>query len=136
MASPRSSGNTYRELDFIFSDPGRSWFDLVGLIPKVLAENGGRMEFSALDHALHAGKYEGLDIEQLPFRIPLVTSLVRSGSAMLAVQRGDAVKAQENYDVLTSVDTTPVSPLIVLDRVLGLLAQSIGEPNAAYRIDA
>ena len=59
------------------------------------------------------------------------TELARIGKGMLAVQRGDAVKARENYRAFTSADTTHISTFIAFDRLLGLLAQTMGEPNTA-----
>ena len=61
----------------------------------------------------------------------LWTELARIGKGMLAVQRGDAVKARENYRAFTSADTTHISTFIAFDRLLGLLAQTMGEPNTA-----
>ena len=63
---------------------------------------------------------------------PVVNSLARVGMAMLAVQHGDAVKAREYYGALASEDdTTVISIFIAFDRLLGLLAQTMGEPNTA-----
>ena len=61
----------------------------------------------------------------------LWTELARIGKGMLAVQRGDAVKARETYRAFTSADTTHISTFIAFDRLLGLLAQTMGEPNTA-----
>ena len=59
----------------------------------------------------------------------LWTELARIGKGMLAVQRGDAVKARENYRAFTSADTTHISTFIAFDRLLGLLAQTMGGPT-------
>ena len=65
------------------------------------------------------------------FEIPLVTSVVRLGSAMLAVQREDPAKAREHHGALASGGTVPLSFPMAFDRLLGLLAQTMGEPNTA-----
>ena len=62
---------------------------------------------------------------------PLWAEMGRIGAAMLAVQRGDAVKAREHYGALASGDITALSAFIVFDRLLGLLAQTMGEPDYA-----
>jgi tetratricopeptide (TPR) repeat protein len=61
----------------------------------------------------------------------LWTTLAVIGKGVLAAQRGDAVKAGEYYRAITSEDTAAISAFIAFDRLLGLLAQTMGEPNTA-----
>jgi tetratricopeptide (TPR) repeat protein len=63
---------------------------------------------------------------------PLVITMARAGLAIWAVLRGDASAAQEQYTVLVSQRGTMVQPgAAAIDRVLGLLAQTMGQPDVA-----
>jgi DNA-binding CsgD family transcriptional regulator len=63
---------------------------------------------------------------------PLVITMARAGLAILAVLRGDASAAQEQYTILVSQRGTMVQTgAAAIDRVLGLLAQTMGQPDVA-----
>jgi tetratricopeptide (TPR) repeat protein len=58
---------------------------------------------------------------------PFVTMQARAGVALLAVSRGDVESGSEQYNVL-SAHRSIMSPMgITMDRILGLLAQTMGK---------
>jgi ATP/maltotriose-dependent transcriptional regulator MalT len=61
----------------------------------------------------------------------------RVGLALLAVQRGEVAAAGQYYDALVSTRGTMIR-MIASDRLLGLLAQTMGQPDqaAAHFVDA
>ena len=64
--------------------------------------------------------------------VPLFTNLASAALALIAVQRGDVAAAQEQYAALESQRGTMLSTgMILVDRVLGLLAQTMGNLEAA-----
>ena len=64
--------------------------------------------------------------------VPLFTNLANAALALIAVQRGDVAAAQEQYAALESQrGTMMVTGMILVDRVLGLLAQTMGKPDDA-----
>ena len=68
----------------------------------------------------------------LRFVPPHPAVLTRSGLALMAVQRGDGAAAEEQYTALQSTQGTMlVGPGINTDRVLGLLAQTMGRLDEA-----
>jgi DNA-binding CsgD family transcriptional regulator/tetratricopeptide (TPR) repeat protein len=63
---------------------------------------------------------------------PLVITMARAGLALLAVSRGDVAAAQEQYTALLSQRGTMLQTGVAsIDRVLGLLMQTLGQPNEA-----
>ena len=68
-----------------------------------------------------------------PRAIPRFAFCARTGLAMMAVQRGDAPAAAEQYAALNRVRDTFVLPfdLSSVPRRLGLLAQTMGNPDQA-----
>jgi DNA-binding CsgD family transcriptional regulator len=59
---------------------------------------------------------------------PLVITMARTGLALLAVSRGDAAAALEQYSALESQRGTMVQTGVAsMDRLLGLLAQTMGQ---------
>ncbi len=71
-----------------------------------------------------------------PFAHPGPANAARIGLALFAVQRGDAGAAGELYGDLGMIRGTmspqcPIGPGLAGDRVLGLLAQTTGEPDRA-----
>ncbi len=52
--------------------------------------------------------------------------LLRTGLALIAIQRSDAKSAEEQYSILESRRGTQFGPGICYDRLLGLLAQTMG----------
>jgi tetratricopeptide (TPR) repeat protein len=65
-----------------------------------------------------------------PFAIPLYTMAARAGLGLLAVLRDDAAAAAEQYGPLQSLAGT-VYLVISIDRLLGLLAQTMGNLDKA-----
>ena len=67
-----------------------------------------------------------------PFINPFYVQLVRTGLALIGLQRGDVEAASEHYAALNPLQIT-LSPLNMLcgHRVLGLLAQTIGRLDHA-----
>ena len=66
------------------------------------------------------------------FATPLIANLARTGLALVAVERGDAVVAAEQYSVLKPSQGTIVSSMLTSgDRLLGLLARTMGNLNQA-----
>lgn len=65
---------------------------------------------------------------------PIFVLMARVGLALVAVQRGDAEQAREQYAALASQRDTAL-PFIAMacDRLLGLLAAAIGELDRAFR---
>ncbi|MFQ6030601.1 MAG: LuxR C-terminal-related transcriptional regulator, partial [Dehalococcoidia bacterium] len=68
-----------------------------------------------------------------PSAIPLSLIVARSGLALLAVLRSDAVVAEEQYSSLKSNRGTMLPPMVSIaaDRLLGLLSQIKGEQEEA-----
>ena len=62
---------------------------------------------------------------------PVYTIWARTGLALVAVQRGDVAAATELYASLESCQGTMVSPIIVNDRLLGLLSVTQGQTGKA-----
>jgi DNA-binding CsgD family transcriptional regulator len=63
---------------------------------------------------------------------PLVITMARAGLALLAVSQGDAAAALEQYTTLESQRGTMVQTGVAsVDRLLGLLAQTMGQTNVA-----
>ena len=62
----------------------------------------------------------------------MFTQLARTGLALIAVERGDAAAAEEQYDALKPLHIT-FTPLdhVCGHRVLGLLAQTMGRQEDA-----
>ena len=65
-----------------------------------------------------------------PIATPWVARHARVGSALIAVQRDDANAAAEQYAALGSQRGTILVDLVT-DRLLGLLAQTMGKPEDA-----
>ncbi len=61
---------------------------------------------------------------------PLTIAMARIALALVAVERGDAPAAEENYEALASVPGIMVF-YITTDRVLGLLSQTLGNLDQA-----
>ena len=71
--------------------------------------------------------------------VPFFASLARAALALIAVQRGDLAAAKEQYAALESQrGTMMLIGMTLVDRVLGLLAQTMGKPDdsAAHFDDA
>jgi tetratricopeptide (TPR) repeat protein len=66
-----------------------------------------------------------------PTATPIVATAARAGLALLAVQRGDAAAAGEQYAALESGRGTLIHVFIAADRLLGLLAQTMGNLDKA-----
>jgi tetratricopeptide (TPR) repeat protein len=67
-----------------------------------------------------------------PRRIPRFTMLARTALALMAVQRGQAEAAAEQYAVLEPLKGTVLPhSLIIMDRVLGLTSQIMGNLDQA-----
>ncbi|MFQ6029889.1 MAG: hypothetical protein ACE5Q6_20630, partial [Dehalococcoidia bacterium] len=62
---------------------------------------------------------------------PLVATQARSGLALLAISRGVPEQAAEQYDVLQAYSSMLNPGGMVIDRLLGLLAQTLGKPEPA-----
>ena len=62
---------------------------------------------------------------------PLTIAWAKSGLALLAVQRNDVAAAEEYYAALETCRGTMVSPVIVNDRLLGLLLTTTGQLDDA-----
>ena len=65
---------------------------------------------------------------------PAAKTVARAGLALVAVVRSDAQEAAEHYPALSPEQGTMVEhnwPIISADRILGLLAHAIGEPDEA-----
>ena len=67
-----------------------------------------------------------------PSVVPLFAKLARTGLALLAVEQCDIADAEEQYVALKGWSST-MSPLdmVRVDRVLGLLAQAMGNLGRA-----
>jgi tetratricopeptide (TPR) repeat protein len=87
------------------------------------------------------GEFERLDIAQaaaetvlaVPSAIPFLSRNARTSLALLAVLRGDVAVAQESYTALESGRGMLLAPIFSMsaDRLLGLLAQTMGKPDQA-----
>ncbi len=67
-----------------------------------------------------------------PAMVPLQALTVRTGLALMAVQRGDIVAAEEQYAALESQRGTMLPGWIAnVDHLLGLLAQTMGKHDQA-----
>jgi len=67
-----------------------------------------------------------------PSATPIVATFARAGLAMLAVNRGDAAAAQQQYAELHMAQGTMlITTMMVVDRLLGLLAQTMGDLDQA-----
>ncbi|MFQ6029655.1 MAG: helix-turn-helix transcriptional regulator, partial [Dehalococcoidia bacterium] len=71
-----------------------------------------------------------------PLAVPAAVRSARIGLALIAVVRGDSVSARELYDASESMRGTmspqsPHGPGLAADRILGLLAQTIGDLDQA-----
>ena len=72
----------------------------------------------------------GMTVVSSPAAVPLLASLARIGLALVAVLRGDAAAAQENYDFFQAQRGTMYFDFSI-DRLLGLLAQTMGKLDEA-----
>jgi len=66
-----------------------------------------------------------------PNALPVVATIARVSLAMIAVQRGDATAAQQQYEALNSYRATTLVGMIAADRLLGLLAHTTGRLDQA-----
>jgi tetratricopeptide (TPR) repeat protein len=64
---------------------------------------------------------------------PIVLRFARASLAVLAVQRGDAAAAQRHYPALEAAQGTFIYETMPGDRLLGLLATTLGNRNQARR---
>ncbi len=62
---------------------------------------------------------------------PYLTISAKAGLALLAVQKGDRSAAEEQYAYLLTQRGTMVSTVSSVDRLLGLVCQTMGNPNQA-----
>ncbi len=62
---------------------------------------------------------------------PYLVMGAKVGAALLAVQKGDQTAAAEHYAYLKGQRGTMVTPVISVDRLLGLLAQTMGDLGQA-----
>jgi len=101
-------------------------YSAVPLVIGVAAQMTGRI--SRLDVAKAAAE----TVLSSPFVIPLFAQFARIGLALLAVQQGDTGVAEEQYAALKSRPSyiTPID-LICPDRVLGILAHTLGDMDQA-----
>jgi DNA-binding CsgD family transcriptional regulator len=85
----------------------------------------------AIDHFDRARK-AAEDTVSAPYAFPMVTLLARVGLATMAVQRGDSRAALEQYAALEA-KRGPVlyTGWLCLDRLLGLLAHTMGNPDTS-----
>ena len=67
------------------------------------------------------------------FATPLYTVVARAGLGLIAVARGDGAAAQEQYAALESERDTMFLRVIVTERLLGLLAHTMGEAKKAVQ---
>jgi len=99
----------------------------------------GRVSLAISTIARITGVSEGLEIAKAAAEIILVNSSVlpqdamhaKAGLALLSVLEGDRSKAQEHYDYLLDKQGTATSSVASVDRILGLLSQTIGNPAQA-----
>ena len=68
-----------------------------------------------------------------PFSTPLYTVVARAGLGLISVARGHGAAAQEQYAALESERDTMFLRVIVTERLLGLLAQTMGEAKKAVQ---
>ena len=84
-----------------------------------------------LDHAKSAAQV----VLSFPGGTPVLASLASAGLGLLAVTTGDATAAEQQYGVLRPRQATMLGGLLdsimSADRLLGLLAQTMGEPVTA-----
>ena len=101
-------------------------YSAVPLVIGVAAQMTGRI--SRLDVAKAAAE----TVLSSPFVVPLFAQFARIGLALLAVQQGDTGVAEEQYAALKSRPSyiTPID-LICPDRVLGILARTVGDMDQA-----
>ena len=62
---------------------------------------------------------------------PMIALDVRVGVALMAILRGDSAAAGEQYGILKSLQGTLLPDLMSTDRVLGLLAHTMGDSDKA-----
>ena len=62
---------------------------------------------------------------------PYLTISAKAGLTLLAVQKGDRCAAEEKYAYLLTQRGTMVSTVSSVDRLLGLVCQTMGNPNQA-----
>ena len=75
---------------------------------------------------LEVAQSAGMTVVSSPAAVPLIASLARIGLSLVAVLRGDAAAAQENYGFFQAQRGTMYFDFSV-DRLLGLLAQTMGK---------
>lgn len=86
-----------------------------------------------------AGEVQGLEkaeeaaltILSSPGALPIIVQQARAGLALIAVRRGDKGLAREQYDALKTMGGTMVRGIIQVERLLGLLAGNLGQPEQA-----
>jgi hypothetical protein len=84
------------------------------------------------DEGLDAAGTAAEQVLSLPRLAPVLTMLANCGLALIAVQRGDASRAEELYDGLESQKGTASFFIpLTIDRLLGLLAATFGRVDAA-----
>ena len=87
-------------------------------------------------HWLDAAELAAETILSFEFATPVMATLARSGLGLMAVQRGDVASARAQYAALETTHGIMLQ-YICADRVLGLLAQTLGRlDDAAAHFEA
>ena len=66
-----------------------------------------------------------------PSAVPRSVMIARSALALIAVLQGEVATAEKQYRALTSVSGTMVTDALAIDRLLGLLSQTMGNLDQA-----
>jgi len=83
-----------------------------------------------LDHSPMAEAAAEAVLSQQP--IPTMVAMYsNAGLAMLAVQKGDRTAADERYGHLLGQQNTMIGSIVSVDRLLGLLSQTLGNSDQA-----
>ena len=80
---------------------------------------------------IHVGETAAGTILSSPAATPFVTVTARVGLALVAAQRSDALAAREQYEALVPAGGTILLWSMAVDRLLGLLAHTMGDGNLA-----
>ncbi len=81
---------------------------------------------TGVPHRLEIAEAAAESVHSKPSVFPLFAMHAKAGLALLAVQKGDQSAAEEYHDNLLGQRGTMIWTVSSVDRLLGLLAQTIG----------